>query len=433
MSPEGPRPGEGGEFDGLPPEVDVGNFVRRHGVTAAEAKAIMMKPIDWLTRLAEDEDPASVIPEAETRLAELEERFGPADDWDIMRAGLAQGLISFNHEHVEYAMAVLAKVTDVTKAVHFMEDYVFEAARAGVFSPSEVMNILLAMQAAFEGAGRGEEFIRVHKAMSYRPDSDALDRIRAAHTARVRQQKPAPAPQVAPREVSYEEAQEHHPSAPWAELDVLMYQDDHWPEAMPVADRTRIIVDFGVQLHNTVGGTKIERKNAEGIKSLIAERQDGRSGEAWDRLRFLAAFGLYEHPEGAKFGRIITRSMDEPEMMAMIVHALLEGQRQRDAMDVMQDIPDAKVFGKMLALGEWPDRAAITALIEDVTVVTSRTIKKHDPQFRLGVAQGLHEHYTFRGAEGDEASAAHAETMRKRVELLQRQISVGYIKSVRKK
>jgi hypothetical protein len=201
---------------------------------------------------------------------------------------------------------------------------------------------------------------------------------------------------------------------------------------MDFETRTRVVAIVGVQLHGTIAGGEIARKNAEAIKAFIAEQQADQGGDAWDQLRFITALTLYDR-DGAKFGRIIARAMDDPEMMAMVVYALLERQREQDAMEVMHDIPDAKIVGKMLELGEWSDPAAMAAMIEDITVAGPKTKLKHDPQLRLGVAQGLHELYAERVNRGQTEWTDQAETMRKRVQLIERQIVSGYIRAPRKK
>ena len=137
----------------------------------------------------------------------------------------------------------------------------------------------------------------------------------------------------------------------------------------------------------------------------------------------------------------MTRSMADPEMMAMVAHALLERGRDRDAMDVVWDIPDPRVMGQMLYLGEWQDRTHAQELIEDITQANPRTTQKYDPKLRVGVTEGLQALFTARQQEAlvaqNTAAAAEwaqqADVMYRRAELLRRQITIGYIKAPRKK
>ena len=439
MPPKGPHNPEGGPRY-RKQEADIRDLGERFGIPPDEAEALLLSPMHWMERMKPGNDESEAVhAEVIATTDYFENAHGPAQYWDDLRIAMAAAFIATSQ--LERAVELLVRAHDTVAAIDHASQALVRAVRQGNLGQSAIFEFSELMDDRYARAGRRVEFVQASLAgLGQFVTSELLGGdAKTAPTFKAPQQRKPSGPtkkstdKLEPiPEVPYDAAVELYPHAPWVDLGMLVDEGDYWPDDMGVEARLRLIVDFGVRLSDAVADEKIERKKAEAIKAFIAERQDGRGGEAWDRLRLMAALGMYDRG-GAKFGRILARSMDDPEMMAMVVHALIERERDADAMDVMQDIPDPKIFGKMLALGMWQDRAAIQALIEDLTVAGPKTQLKHDPQLRLGVAQGLHELYAGRAAEGDATWADEAEKMRKRAELLQRQIENGYIKAPRKK
>ena len=385
-----------------------------------------------MTRLARGENPAEITVFVMQRLETLALRFGPSADWDDMRVAFAQALIALNE--VPLAARLLTGVSEIGPAMDTLTNFTVRAIREGDLPVLALHTIGIEVQNAFYAAGRGDEFLAETIAGLAEVD-DGLAVLSETATGVMRAPRRSSDLAGGPQGGSatefeavtdFETAAQRFPRAPWHELITLATTDEQWPEAMDADTRRTIVIDFGRLLHAALDTPKVERKPAEAIKATINNHQGDREGEAWDRMRFIAALGLYD-ADAANFGRVMARSMRDPEMMAMVVHALIDRGHERRAMEVMEDIPEPKVYGKMLLLGDWPDRAAIDLLIEEITHVTPKTIKKYDPALRVGVAEGIVD--LHRSREEHE----RADLMQKRVDLLRRQITTGYIKPAKKK
>jgi hypothetical protein len=393
----------------------------------SEAKTVWNLPITWRARLEHDNFSADEVhQEVLKTVGELKGQYGESDYWDRMLLAMAESFIASSE--FEKASELLARADNLEVVVERAVAIVTGSVRRGSLGPESVTAFTNAMFNAFYQAGRIEElsgagFADLNRRLevAFEPTSAAFLRVSATDLG----EKPDFEPELQP-EISYEEAIEIYPHAPWQELGPLADNDQKWPEEMDVEKRFRVVVDFGVMLHETVEDTEVDRKAAEALKAFIEEGQAGRGGEAWDIMRFIAAVKLYDR-NGARFGRIFARNMDDQEMSAMVAYALLERKRDSDAMAVLEDLRDKELHGRMLVLGEWQEPEKVAALIEDLTQVTPRTRRKHDPQLRLGVARGVHAVYASFVEEGATTWADRAEVMRKRAELLARQINMKYI------
>lgn len=426
MPPRSPRSPEGGtDWD---KQEDIRDLCDTFGMLPHEAKKFWHLPQTLRARLASDPGQIDEIHQTVLEVTgQLEEEHGHDDHWDRARLAIAESFIVMG-EFVR-AADILSHTYNTEVVLEQAVAIVIREIRRGRLDPDVVFIFSDVMYRAYERAGKGEEFTAVgFSNLSQYLVANVEPTNRAKLKVKITDQFGA-APDVdpaAPRELSFSEASEYYFYAPWADLDPLAKATEKWPEDMGEDERLKFVVDFGIRLHETVEDTEIDRKTAEALKAFIADKQAGRSGEAWDVLRFISAVKMYDR-NGAKFGRIFARSMDDQEMSAMVAYALLERKRDADAMDVLQDMRDKKLHGKILALGDWQNPAEIADLIEDLTQVTPKTRKKYDPKLRLGVAQGVHAVYARRVEEGDTSWAEQAEEMRKRAALLERQIAIGYI------
>lgn len=410
----GPRPREDRDFvrdaaKKLAAEI----FAERVGAPVEVAVHIVDEPNIWIERISRDDEPDVAVDTVKARLEELEGIYGESPDWDHMRLYTATSLIAMSRAHIERAVGLLADVKDVPLALDktgkFLMHMLENKKDMGVLEAGLIMDKLL---------------VRLRALHSSEALTGALSRLPSPLLKLLTDRSEAEL-------LSVETARDVYFSAPWDELEALAGNKPLWPDDMTEDDQIRTVLRYGSLFHRTFSWPEVLRKDAEALKAYVGERQAGREGDVWDRLRFLAVSGLYARSQD-KLARSVARSM-EPQMMAMVVFALLEDKNDALAMDLMYDIPDSVMFGKMLAIGEWSDRRAIEAIIEDLTFVASpRETRKHDPAHRLGTAQGVYEVYAER-AEDDDVWVDLAEVMGRRVELLKRQIQIGYIKAPARK
>jgi len=428
MSSLGPRPVENGESGRHHLSGEATAMARRHSMPFELAALVVNEPAHWMQRLANYEDAQEVTTAAVSQIKHYEERYGVSRDWDMMRIYLGGALIVQSRANSDMAAEVLVGASDVHLMMKEIGDFLAHAVASDSMDHLEMRAIIAKVTDGLVGI-HGEEWMQQTFAdfVDAHSNSVMVSSVFGAEWQTEAVIKTPPEPEI----TTIAAARERCTIPPWDTLEALIEWEEVWPEDTAIEERTDIILQFGRLMHEAFSPPNVERKAAEGVKLFIKQRQSGRAGDVWDDLRFIVISGLYSRDEHT-LGRTLTRNMDKPQMMAFVAQFLLESGSDAHAMDILNDFPDTNLYGEMLAIGEWSDRAAIDALIEDITIVTPKTTRKHEPKRQLGAAQGLHKVFAARAVK-DPAWEERAEIMRKRAALLERQIRIGYIKSNRKK
>lgn len=390
---------EGGKYY-LGQDKDIRALSERYGMSADQAREAIFLPLTWAKRLARDEDPDVVYADAAATVAELEAAHGQTEDWDITRVAAAQNMLLV--DRVDEAIILLVEAGDARyAALHFIH---FAATRQHIFGLDVIIDVMDRLNSELIARGFDERIV------SGLYNELIVGRLSGGRF-QVEYQKPAD-------QHTEKYARQRYHRASWEEIDEVVARPGYWPATATDEDRVDIAARFAAHQHAVFHAAKVERKAVEELKAFIAE-QEGEA-EVWDRLRFTAAMSLYQAGE-PRFGLGVIRSMDDPAMMGVASHALLAVGREDDAFEAAQIIPDGAVFARTLHGGEWQNRARIDKLLADMTVADKANVRRYDPDFRIGVAEGLQAVYA---EAGDEETAI---AMRKRADLLRKQKASKFI------
>lgn len=424
---------EAGEPASLPD--DLSSLMRRHGMSPEEAFALNSEPVTLMRQLLEGDDIDDVVVEIHKKIDYYNRTYGPSPDWDKLHVEAAFAL--FLMERPDDAIALLVGVEDIASMIDAYTAFFSMSLNSGGFTSKDVFTIGLKLKEALIAAGRGQEYMR--HAFTYLDNLSSEQREQYAEVV------------SAHLDGLVDDGTEDEPAwletkkllynvASWPELTEILQEDSYWPDGASRAERRAVVAHFAMLQHHMLVPSKIERKSTEMVKAFVREQEQQRASAVWDRFKFVAAISLYEHNQ-PNFGRSMTHTMTDPEMIAMVCFALLEHGKDKEALEAAYEIPDVALFGKMLYVGEWTDRAAIDDLLEDITHATVKNNRKYDPNLRVGVAEGLYDLFITRQQEaeaaGDQQVAsewqARAAEMQARVTLLRKQISIKFIAAPRKR
>lgn len=436
---------------GMPPyagfDADVVRMSKQYGMSRTEVIAVIEQPYEWIQRLADPDNVDTVVAEVTSELARYEATYGPSEDWDITRSAMVAPFIAVGR--LQEAAVLTVDARDITKTIEGAIQIIRHHHRTGEIGEETIDRFYDALMGEFESRGRGKELLEVlthiHNQHSHRRAEMISTVIEMFAMPRFTPPKTESEPEIEleleialePEALTTDTAREVYTRASWD--DITAITDEHWPDDIDEAGRRGTINRFASYQHTMLDGNKIERKNVEALKAFLRERAQAAPAAVWDHLRFAAAMSLYA-AHTPNFGRGMARAMDDPVLMGAVVHALIDNGRDKEAMDVVNDIPYYPTRAKVLYTGEWQDRAAVEALLEDITHATQKTHRKYDPGLRVGIAVGLQELFAFNAdsaavANNPTESArwqAEADKMASRVALLQRQIASGFIRPPKK-
>lgn len=404
----------------------------RNNMSIQQARMAIGLPVTWLIHLEQGFDHLDVLAEIEEQIAYYETNFGESHDWDDLRVVAMR--IFVRVRNFNYAASVLAGVKDVGHSLECYLDVLHKEVVSGQLTMSDLMTLSAAVRKSFLDAGKGQVYMSEGRDILAGAVPEGLLHIYDASGEMV---------ELSQGDSIQEWVEIHEPYTPrafWNEIAEIVEGDDNWPVETHRIARQKVGYIFARSQDKIFSQSKPQRKDVEALKEEIALAESETPCLAMDYFRFVAALSLYDR--GApNFGRGMARAMTDPEMMAMVCHALIERGRDRDATDVWEDIPDYVLQGRMLAAGEWQDQAAIAALIQDITYATVKNSRRYEPARRIGIADGLCEQYSYNAQQAqaiNDAPAAakwqeQAGTMAKRAALLRQQELAGFIKARVKK
>lgn len=403
---------------------EIERLKQTHNMSYAEAEYIALQPIRWMERMQAGEDPDGITQEAMVEIAGYQEQYGRSQDWDEPRAAVAEALIVCGH--FDDAAKMLLDSYDLAHTLEECSVFLARLVKMGGLTVVEAVGFNDLVAETFVAAARGQEFEEVGEKMM-------LQYLARADSP--------PVPELTtPDEWLSEAGRRRLDRASWGDIQTIMDQTQDWPEQSDDTMRKEVVSMFARHQHNILTDPKSARKEVETLKDYLEQQEQVAPAPVWDKFRFTAAMSFFD-ANAPNYGRGIAREMTDPEMHAMVSFALIETGRDREALQVAQEIASPQVFAKVLHVGEWADRAFTDAMIEDITHVTIRNVLKYDPAMRVAVAKGLVDLFIAQHAvasrEGDTQKMAQLQTamadMQARANLLLIQKQNRYIRAPKKK